>query len=102
MELFNNFENENLILTRSYSFNNINKLKNMKKSISPAFIFVIIFTAITLTFASCGPSAEQRRQQEIKDSLQLEKDRRDLLDRAGKVFETPADTAEQMAGGDTL
>lgn len=74
----------------------------MKKIFSSAFAFIIIFPALILTFTSCGPSAEQRRQQEIEDSLQLEKERRDLLDRAGKVFETPADTNDQMADGDTL
>ncbi len=72
----------------------------MKKIFSSTL--VITFFVLALVLTSCGPSAEERRQQEIEDSLQLEKDRRDLLDRAGKVFETPADTNDQMADGDTL
>jgi hypothetical protein len=60
----------------------------------------ILFLA--LLFVSCGPSAEERRQQEIEDSIQLEKDRRELLDRAGRLFETPSDTLSETAEGDSI
>ncbi|TVQ89304.1 MAG: hypothetical protein EA393_07110 [Bacteroidetes bacterium] len=72
----------------------------MKKLISFANIFVFIFFIMILS--ACGPSEEERRQQEIEDSIQLEKDRRELLDRAGRIFESPEDTIDQIVDGDTL
>ncbi len=45
---------------------------------------------LSLFLYSCGPSADEQRQQEIEDSLRLEKERRELLDRANQMFE--ADT----------
>lgn len=70
----------------------------MKKMISSGI--GILFLA--LFFISCGPSSEQKRQQEIEDSIQLEKDRRELLDRAGRLFETPSDTLIETADGDSV
>ncbi|MFN2394606.1 MAG: hypothetical protein ABR597_02850 [Bacteroidales bacterium] len=70
----------------------------MKKMISS----VLGFLFLVLLFVSCGPSAEEQRQQEIEDSLQLEKDRRELLDRAGRLFETPSDTLSETADGDSI
>ncbi|MBW6478381.1 MAG: hypothetical protein K0B37_03065 [Bacteroidales bacterium] len=60
----------------------------------------ILFLAIF--FISCGPSSEEKRQQEIEDSIQLEKDRRELLERAGRLFETPSDTLSETADGDSI
>ena len=70
----------------------------MKKMISSGIgiLFLVLF------FISCGPSSEQKRQQEIEDSIQLEKDRRELLDRAGRLFETPSDTLSETADGDSI
>jgi len=72
----------------------------MKNLVSFATAFVFIFLIIFLS--ACGPSAEERRQQEIEDSIQLEKERRELLDRAGRIFESPEDTIDQTVDGDTL
>lgn len=62
-------------------------------------IFAFLFAIFILT--SCGPSADQRRQQEIEDSIQLEKDRRELLERAGRMLESPAETAGDENDKDT-
>lgn len=72
----------------------------MKKILS--FVFSFIFIALMVSLTSCGPSAEQRRQQEIEDSIQLEKERREALNRASRIFETPAENNDQVADGDTL
>lgn len=43
---------------------------------------------LSLFLYSCGTSSEEQRKQEIEDSLRLEKERRELLDRANRMFET--------------
>ncbi len=72
----------------------------MKKILSFGFSF--IFTALMVSLTSCGPSAEQRRQQEIEDSIQLEKERREAINRASRIFETPAENNDEVADDDTL
>ncbi len=52
---------------------------------------------LSLFLYSCGPSAEERRQQEIEDSLKLEQDRRELLDRANRMFEADTSAAEDKS-----
>jgi hypothetical protein len=64
------------------------------------YIIALLFAIFILT--ACGPSAEQRRQQEIEDSIQLEKDRRELLERAGRMLETPTKTAGEENDKDTI
>ena len=59
---------------------------------------IIISTSLiiaSLIMISCGPSQEEIRQQEIKDSIQLEADRKDLLDRANRMFDRDETTAEK-------
>lgn len=72
----------------------------MKKNLFSALGFLFLTISVLLT--SCGPSAEEQRLQEIEDSIQLEKDRRELLDRAGRLFETPSDTLSGTADGDSI
>ncbi len=75
---------------------------NFRKHITNISL-VILIQILTLTLlSSCGPSAEEQRQQEIEDSIQLEKDRRDLLERANRMFDAPADTLEPIADNDSL
>jgi len=62
-------------------------------------IFALLFAFFILT--GCGPSADQRRQQEIEDSIQLEKDRRELLERASKMLESPTETPGDENDNDT-
>jgi hypothetical protein len=58
-------------------------------------LFIFLFLLI-LSFTSCGPSAEQREQQRIEDSLRLDMERRELLERTGRMLDSistpPADT----------
>lgn len=54
------------------------------------FVSIVLFA----TLMACGPSAEERRQQEIADSLQLEQDRVDLLERANRLLESAGGTAD--------
>jgi hypothetical protein len=58
-------------------------------------LFTFLFLLI-LSFTSCGPSAEQREQQRIEDSLRLDMERRELLERTGRMLDSistpPADT----------
>ncbi|MFN3556278.1 MAG: hypothetical protein ACK4VN_09975 [Bacteroidales bacterium] len=66
------------------------------------FSFLIVLMLVVWVFVSCGPSAEERRQQEIEDSIKLEEDRRKLLERANTMFASPADTTQTLAEGDSL
>lgn len=70
----------------------------MKNYIYP----LLIAFCLALLFTSCGPSAEDRRRQEIEDSLKLETDRRQLLEKANSMILSPSDTTDQVAEGDTL
>jgi hypothetical protein len=36
---------------------------------------------------ACGPSAEERRSQEIQDSIRLEQERQELIERANRILE---------------
>jgi hypothetical protein len=56
--------------------------------------FISIKILIFILLVSCGPSAEEQRQQEIEDSIRLENDRRELIERANRMFES--------GSGDTL
>ncbi len=73
----------------------------MKKRFFFSLLVTLGFFSGSLIFSGCGPSAEERRQAEIEDSLQLEKDRRELLERAGRMFDTTPEQ-EATADGDTL
>ncbi len=54
------------------------------RMLSFLFGFVLLFS---VAFTSCGPSAEEQRKQEIEDSLRLEEERRQLLDRANQMMD---------------
>ena len=63
------------------------------------FFLGVILSHITLALllSSCGPSAEERQQQEIRDSIKLEEDRRKLIDRANEMFSPEEIEKEQKA-----
>ncbi|GEM_PF-1782479 len=52
------------------------------------FKFLCLCFIVALILSSCGPSAEERERQRTEDSLQLEIDRTELLDRANRMFES--------------
>jgi hypothetical protein len=56
--------------------------------------FLVLFIAITLF--SCGPSHDERRYQELQDSIELEIDRRELLERANRMLNTPDTTQAEV------
>jgi hypothetical protein len=56
--------------------------------------FLVLFIAITLF--SCGPSHDERRYHELQDSIQLELDRRELLERANRMFNAPDTTQAEL------
>lgn len=61
----------------------------MKKKLLRFFSIVI---SLILMY-SCGPSSESQRDQEISDSIRLDQERKELLERANKVLESsPKDT----------
>lgn len=64
---------------------NNKEMTNRITKIASLGVFVL-----SLFLCSCGTSSEEQRQQEIQDSLRLEKERRELLNRANQMFE--ADT----------
>ncbi len=70
----------------------------MKKNFFPQLLLVLFLAAFLIP--SCGPSAEERRQQEIRDSIQLEEDRRRLIERANEMF-SPAETDKDEPGPET-
>ncbi len=49
---------------------------------------LFLFLAPALILSGCGPSSEERERQRVEDSLQLEADRRELLERANRMFES--------------
>ncbi len=57
---------------------------------------------LSLLMYSCGTSSEERRQQEIEDSLRLEKERRDLLERANRMFQIDTLKGEEKVEGEEL
>ena len=61
------------------------------------FAKLIFLPALAGLLLSCGPSAEERRQQEIQDSIQLEEDRRNLLDRANHMLEGEDENGDEKA-----
>lgn len=67
-------------------------MNNRLTKIASLGIFVL-----SIFLYSCGPSAEEQRQQEIEDSLRLEKDRRELLERANRMFEVDTLKGEDKA-----
>lgn len=68
-------------------------MKALKILLPAIAFFAIIFTA-------CGPSKEQQRQQAIEDSIRLEEDRRNLLERANQMLETREEAGEEQASGE--
>lgn len=66
---------------------------SMKKN---TFKTLALIALSFIWFTSCGPSAEERRQQEIKDSIQLEKDRRELLERANRMLDTTSSEPDEQ------
>lgn len=66
----------------------------MKRTLFSGIIFS--FLTLGLLLSSCGPSAEERRQQEIRDSIKLEEDRRKLIERANEMF-SPGEKDEKTA-----
>jgi hypothetical protein len=66
----------------------------MKTPIFRFFSAMVISCSFLLY--SCGPSSESQREQEIKDSILLEQERRELLNRASKVLENSEHDAEVM------
>lgn len=51
--------------------------------------FTFAFMAIVfLAIVSCGPSAEEQERQRVEDSLKLEKDRIELLEKAGLIIDS--------------
>jgi len=56
------------------------------------FAFVCLINALLV---SCGSSADEQRQQEIRDSIKLEKDRKELLERANKLLESAGNNKEK-------
>ena len=66
------------------------------------FLSIVMVATLTMMY-SCGSSSESQREQEINDSIKLEQERRELIDRANKVLEkaekdstdTESDTPDQ-------
>ena len=68
----------------------------MVNSIPRHLALLIFLFLFILSLTSCGPGAEQREQQRIEDSLRLDMERRELLERTGRMLDSistpPADT----------
>lgn len=58
---------------------------------------ILLLFGFSLLFYSCGPSSEEQRKQEIEDSLKLEQDRRELLERANKMMESDSVNEQKEA-----
>ncbi len=55
-------------------------------------IGLMICAIVMMACISCGPSAEEREKQRIEDSLKLEKERIELLEKANLLL----DSAQQI------
>ncbi len=67
----------------------------MKKKLIKLFSFLMIFSFVILL--SCGPSAQSRRDNEVQDSLELEQERKELLNRANKILENGTTETEETS-----
>lgn len=52
-----------------------------------ALFLLLLFVAPSF-FGGCGPSDRERRQQAIEDSLKLDQERRQLLERTGEMIDS--------------
>lgn len=65
----------------------------MKKKLVKLHSLLMIFSLIMLV--SCGPSAQSKRDDEVQDSLEMEQERLELLDRANKILENNTSESEE-------
>lgn len=65
----------------------------MKNNLIKLYSFLLILSFVSLI--SCGPSSEGNRENEIRDSLEMEQERKELLDRANKILETNSTETEE-------
>jgi len=65
----------------------------MKRSLFRVSAIIFSFSAL-MFFTACGPTAQQREEQRIEDSLRLDLERRELLERTGRMIDSirPAPT----------
>jgi hypothetical protein len=56
------------------------------KTIIIRFSTIVMLLSLSLLY-SCGSSSQSEREQEINDSIKLEQERREILDRADKILE---------------
>lgn len=58
-------------------------------------IGLLICAIVMMAGISCGPSAEEREKQRIDDSLKLEKERIELLEKANLLLDSAQQIEEQ-------
>ncbi|MDX9940675.1 MAG: hypothetical protein RBS53_00490 [Bacteroidales bacterium] len=59
----------------------------MKHNILKIFGLISLFF-LPAFFTACGPSAKQREQQAKEDSIRLDRERQELLERAGTMIDS--------------
>jgi hypothetical protein len=69
-------------------------MKNKSRHLISLIIFFILF------FPACKPASEERRKQEVQDSVRIDEERRQLIERANRMLENqdgekqPSDTLD--------
>jgi hypothetical protein len=68
----------------------------MSKSVSRIWVSFAFLFIFFIFLSACGPTAEQQEKQRLEDSIRLDEERRELLERTGRMLDSisaaPADT----------
>jgi hypothetical protein len=70
-------------------------MKNNTQTVFSSFPVFALLLVIVFFMVSCGSSTNEQRQQEIRDSIKLEQDRKELLERANKLLESDGKTGKK-------
>ncbi len=60
-------------------------MSNSILRLSVPFTFLFIFLVL---LSACGPTAEQQEKQRLQDSIRLDEERRELLERTGRMLDS--------------
>lgn len=58
---------------------------------------ILLLAMFVLILFGCGPSAEEKRQQQIKDSIEAEADRNKAIEEVELFLNATSDSTEQQA-----
>lgn len=59
----------------------------MKIRILKFRLFLVLFVFVLVTYA-CGPTAREREELRLEDSIELDQERRQLMERTGQILDS--------------